>query len=88
LSFRLLIQAFSRALVSTVPTMSCSRAIGVVVHVGADAVHQLRPDERIHEVHRPDLHRVRSAIMNSSTSSAVAMPPMPTIGIFTARRHS
>ena len=28
------------------------------------------------------------AIMNSSTSSAVAMPPMPMIGIFTARRHS
>ena len=28
------------------------------------------------------------AIMNSSTSSAVAIPPMPRIGIFTARRHS
>ena len=31
-----------------------------VRHVGADAVHQLRPDERIDEVHGADLHRVRA----------------------------
>src|SRR5919108_408804 len=27
-------------------------------------------------------------MMNSSASRALAIPPMPTIGIFTARRHS
>ena len=36
----------------------------------------------------PTWTAVAPAIMNSSTSSAVAIPPMPMIGSFTAWRHS
>ncbi len=36
----------------------------------------------------PTWTAVAPAIMNSSTSSAVAIPPMPMIGSFTACRHS
>ena len=36
----------------------------------------------------PTCTAVAPAMMNSSASSTVAMPPMPRIGIFTACRHS
>src|SRR6266540_3987889 len=61
---------------------------GVTLHVGGDALEQLRPDERVDEIGGANLHGVCPAIMNSSTSRASAMPPMPMIGICTACRHS
>ena len=36
----------------------------------------------------PTCTAVAPAMMNSSASRALAMPPMPITGIFTARRHS
>ena len=64
------------------------RAMLCAAHVVAHAVEQLRPDERVDEVRRADLHGRGAGDDELQRSRALAMPPMPMTGIFTARRHS
>ena len=68
---------------STVPTRSLTPGMVVPFHVRREAVQELRPDERIGEVGRADsAPPFAPAMRNSMTSLALAMPPMPMIGIF------
>ncbi len=53
--------------------------------VGADSLNDAKRSFRSVEIGVPTCTARALAMMNSSASSTVAMPPMPIMGIFTAR---
>ena len=66
----------------------CQPRDAVPLHVGAEPSSSFLQMNGSTKFAVPTCTALAPAIMNSSTSSAVAIPPMPMIGSFTARRHS